>query len=499
MGIDAKSYFIDGLRVTPQHLNHMQDVLAQGIIDLRCALGAGRIAWGLRLLVSEDAKVVTLTKGLAISDSGLRLSIDEDVELEINETPSEGEILEYNVVLRGTNHDQPLTRIGDVQTIVFADTEIHVLPASDSLQEDDFVIGTISSSGNVYEAAQDTTLFLSPSYHGHTGNHFQDADGVWRFDGVEIESLSIPGPPGPAGAKGAKGAKGDQGEAGPKGDPGERGEKGDPGIPGPKGDTGEKGDMGIPGPPGEKGDPGPAGAKGTRGAKGNKGDKGDPGPQGPEGKQGPPGPKGEKGDPGAAGARGSKGTKGDKGDPGPPGLKGDQGPEGKTGATGKQGPQGPQGPQGIPEKVIVVSKLSWDPFTPLDPESVIAILLSRGLVFTFSAPLDGDLIEKAGAYCMRVRLHGNSDVMYLLPGKVSLSTTRTLARLTWNCTLSGNVLNKYMDKERTTSLQIDLLADYLRGADGTHVSGSSSAIMGLKGPYMPGGIFACWMKITPGR
>lgn len=478
MGIDAKSYFIDGLRVTPQHLNHMQDVLAQGIIDLRYTLGAGRIAWGLRLMVSEDAKAVTLTKGLAISDSGIRLSVEEDVELEINAPPSEEETLEYYVVLRGTNHDQPLTRIGDVQTIVFADTEIHVLPASDALQEGDFAVGTISSSGSAYGAAQDTTLFLSPSYHGHTGSYFQDADGVWRFDGVEIESLSIPGPPGPAGAKGAKGAKGDPGEAGPKGDPGERGEKGDPGIPGPKGNPGEKGDMGIPGPQGEKGDPGPAGAKGARGAKGNKGDKGDPG---------------------AIGARGAKGTKGDKGDPGPPGPKGDQGPEGKRGATGKQGPQGPQGPSGLPEKVIVVSKLSWDPFTPLDPESVIAILLSRGLVFTFSAPLDGDLIEKAGAYCIRVCLHGNSDVMYLLPGKVSLSTTRTLARLTWNCTLSGNVLNKYMDKERTTSLQIDLLADYLRGADGTHVSGSSSAIMGLKGPYMPGGIFACWMKITPGR
>lgn len=45
MASDAKSNFVDGLRVTPEHLNHMQEALAQGISDLRCALGCDRIAW----------------------------------------------------------------------------------------------------------------------------------------------------------------------------------------------------------------------------------------------------------------------------------------------------------------------------------------------------------------------------------------------------------------------------------------------------------------------
>ncbi len=501
MGMDAKSHFIDGLRVTPQHLNHMQEVLAQGISDLRYALGAGKIAWGLRLLVSNDGKIVTLTKGLAISDLGLRLSVEEDVELPIDGSSAGGdgesgsEALEYRVILRATNHDQPLARIGDVQTIVFADTKTDVFPSSIPPIEGDFVVGTISFINGTYEAAQSHSIFLSPAYHGHTGGYYQNTDGIWRYDGAEIESLSIPGPPGPAGEEGAKGEKGEPGESGPKGEPGARGAKGDPGIPGPKGESGEIGDMGVPGPNGVHG------ASGPKGEQGPSGPKGDPGPAGPKGVQGPPGLKGAKGTKGEKGAPGPPGPKGEQGPAGPRGEKGprgDQGLKGKTGNTGKQGVQGPPGPSGIPEKVAVVSRLSWDPFTALDPDVVIEILLSRGLTFTFTAPLDGNLMEKVGEYCIRASLQGGSDIVHQLPGKISLSTTRTSAQLKWNCTLSSRVLTKYIDKQRPTTLYIDILTDYLRGKDGTPVSGSTGVIMGLEGPFMPGGIFSCWMKIMPG-
>lgn len=468
MGIDAKSYFVDGLRVTPEHLNHMQTVLAQGIRDLRYALGFSRIAWGLRLLVSNDGVTVTLTKGLGISDSGLRLAVEDDVELHMDALSAGEETVEYRVILRSANHDQPIARIGDVKTIIFADTLIFILPPAASEEDGDFVVGTISSDGNTHEAAQSNTLFLSPAYHGHTGNWFQDADGVWRFDGTEIEPLSVPGPPGPVGDKGDKGETGDPGEPGPKGDPGDRGEKGDPGIPGPKGDPGEQGDMGILGPRGEQGTAGP---------------QGDPGLQGVRGEQGLPGADGERGE------KGDRGLPGQQGEPGPAGLQGERGP---------QGIQGIQGSPGISEKVVVVSKLSWNQFTPVNPKDVAAILLNQGLTFVFSGVLDTRLMERVGADCVRVRLQGASDVLHLLPGKISVSDTRS-SQLIWNSTLSESALNKYMEMERPTSLLVDLLADYLRGADGTPVSGSAGPIMGLDGPFMPGGIFAAWMRIEPGR
>ncbi|TKB24728.1 collagen-like protein [Desulfopila sp. IMCC35006] len=513
----------------------MQEALAQGISDLRYALGCGRIAWGLRLLLSEDGKTVTLSSGLALSAAGQRLFVGEDVALKIQAESTPGEVLEpsaseYKVVLRSANHDQPLARIGDVQTIIFADTSIVVLPRNSPLSGDDFVVGTISSSDSAtYAVTQNDGLFLCPSYHGHSGDHFQDEKGRWRFDGTAIEATTIPGPAGPAGEKGEQGEKGDPGQQGPKGDPGVAGEKGDPGIPGPKGDPGEQGSMGVPGIPGEQGPqgvPGPkgdTGAAGPQGVPGLPGPKGDTGAAGPQGVPGLPGPKGDtgaagpqgapglpgpKGDTGAAGPQGAPGLPGPKGDtgaagqqgpPGPPGAKGDPGNTGSQGPQGIQGPQGPQGPagpSGIPEKVVVVTKLSWNPLTPVNPQNVVEILLSRGLSFVFSAPLDGALIDRTGANCLRVRLQGQENILHLLPGKISFSQTRPTI-LSWNCTLSSAILSKYMDMERETSLQIDLLADYLRGTDGIPVSGSAGLVMGFPDPYMPGGIFACWMKIAP--
>ena len=200
MASDAKSYFVDGLRVTPEHLNHMQEALAQGINDLRCALGCGRIAGGLRLLLSDDNKSVTLTRGLAFSAAGLRLLVSEDVVLKIESTSIELAATttpEYSVVLRSANHDQPLARIGDVQTIIFADTSIVVLPKGSTLQNDDFVAGTIvKGAGDTYKVTQEDSLFLTPGYHGHSGDHFQDGEGIWRFDGTAIPAGTVPGPSG---------------------------------------------------------------------------------------------------------------------------------------------------------------------------------------------------------------------------------------------------------------------------------------------------------------
>lgn len=560
MASDAKSTFVDGLRVTPEHLNHFQEVLAQGVNDLRCALGWNRIAWGLRLLVGEDETTVTLSRGLAFSPSGRRLFVHQDVQLTVPPaSPGDDEAsISSTVVLRLANHDQPVARVGDLPTIVFADTTIHVLPVGNTAEEDDFAVGTIvlGPSGTC-DVQQEDDLFLAPASHGHSGTHYQDATGCWRFDGAAIEATGIPGPAGPQGEQGPPGPQGDPGPQGLQGEQGPAGEKGDPGIPGPKGEPGESGAMGLPGPtgeqgpqglpgpkgdtgmtgpqgppgpvgpkgetgpigpegpvgpggpPGVKGETGPAGPQGIQGPIGLKGDPGTPGPEGPpgptgprgeiglagpQGIQGPSGPKGDPGPPGDRGPQGIQGIRGDKGDPGPQGPQGIQGVPGPKGDTGATGPQGPPGP-GLPEKVIVVSKLSWDLATPINVQTLVEMLPSKGLTFTFSGPLDGSPIEKFNPYIVRVRLHGLNEVLHLLPGKLTFSVQRPTL-LNWTCTLTADVLLKYCNLKQETSLQIDLLADYLQGADNLPVSGSAAALLGLPGPYVPGGIFACWLRIA---
>ncbi|MGE4560329.1 MAG: hypothetical protein AB7E77_09015, partial [Desulfobulbus sp.] len=383
MASDAKSYFVDGLRVTPEHLNHMQEVLAQAVQDLRCALGFDRIAWGLRLLVGEDGTTVTLSRGLAFSASGCRLAVAQDVTLQLPAgTSSEGEgDQQFQVILRGSNHDQPMARVGEVQTIVFADTSVLVAALGEEVVADDFVAGTLTRDASGKVTAQQANIqFLAPAYHGHSGDHFQDGAGAWRYDGAVIETTTIPGPQGPAGPQGPQGEQGEQGEPGlqgGQGDKGDPGEKGDPGIPGPQGAAGEPGPMGAPGPAGEQGPqgvpgpvgptgvqgkqglqglPGPTGETGAAGPQGERGPtgpqgiqgltgaKGDRGETGPQGIQGAAGAKGDRGETGPQGIQGPVGAKGDRGETGPQGIQGPAGAKGDRGATGPQGPQGPQGP-----------------------------------------------------------------------------------------------------------------------------------------------------------
>src|SRR5687767_14903685 len=67
--------FVDGLRVRPVHLNHLQSVLAKGLDDLRRVTGTGRVGAGLRLVVEGDA--VQLTAGLGFTPSGHPVRRDE--------------------------------------------------------------------------------------------------------------------------------------------------------------------------------------------------------------------------------------------------------------------------------------------------------------------------------------------------------------------------------------------------------------------------------------
>ena len=74
MAEDARTQFVDGLRVTSDHLQHLQDRLRDAVLDLRRALGLGKVAWGLRAVLDGG---VALAPGVAFSPSGVRLNIDD--------------------------------------------------------------------------------------------------------------------------------------------------------------------------------------------------------------------------------------------------------------------------------------------------------------------------------------------------------------------------------------------------------------------------------------
>jgi hypothetical protein len=349
----------------------LQQTLAEAVVDLRTALGLGRIAWGLRLFVGDAG--VTLTPGVVFTAAGVRLALTSEIVLTLPESGSS-----WQVIVAGSNTDEPTLRLDDQPTLVRTLTTVGIESGEITVADDALDIGTITREGGAITVDQNPELWLVPSAHDHSGEFYQDSAGRWRYDGTAgamgpegpvgpIGPVGPEGPIGPPGVDGAVGAAGAAGAPGPVGAAGPAGVKGDPGaagvagvmgpqgpagpvgpagLQGPGGAVGPVGPQGPPGPQGAIGAPGPVGAPGKDGAAGPPGVTGPAGKDGAAGVIGPAGKDGAAGPPGVTGAAGRDGATGPAGAPGAAGRDGAAGLTGATGATGATGPIGPPGPAG---------------------------------------------------------------------------------------------------------------------------------------------------------
>ena len=74
-----RAQFVDGLRVTALHLNHLQWAALRAVADLREIVGHGRIGAGLRLV--EDAGSVTVSAGVGFTPGGTAVRIAENIPI----------------------------------------------------------------------------------------------------------------------------------------------------------------------------------------------------------------------------------------------------------------------------------------------------------------------------------------------------------------------------------------------------------------------------------
>lgn len=340
MADDARTQFVDGLRVSAEHLQHLQDRLREAVLDVRNALGLGRIAWGLHATLQGTS--VEVTPGVAFGPDGVRLSVEAPLSVAI---PAGGDGT-LAVVLRAVKGDREALRFNGVPTVLTLETHAEVGVTPEAGDSGALVIASVTRAGGALSLAQRDALFVASGSHAHSGTHVQDADGRWHYDGTAVAGGGI-------------------GPQGPKGDPGAVGAAGPPGL------AGEAGAPGLQGPSGPGGPPGPAGGLG------------------PAGPAGPPGPQGDRGEPGPTGGTGPAGPaglKGDKGDPGPGGPAGPIGPAGAVGPTGQQGPQGPAG-ESLDQDWGLIRKINWPHDGPLSVAQATS-LLQGGLQVTLSRSLD---------------------------------------------------------------------------------------------------------------
>jgi len=277
MADDARSQFVEGLRVTAEHLQHLQDRLRESVLDLRRTVGLGRIAWGL--VVRVDAGQLRVEPGVALAAGGVRLAVDSALTLG---PAAPGQ----RIVLRAVNADRAALRVGNVPTVITLLTTAAVESGDESdIGPDALVIARVGGDVGSPVVQQDASLFVAAGAHSHSGEHRQDAQGRWFYDGAPLAGSAGPaGPPGAAGPSGAPGAAGPEGPQGPQGPAGPQGPQGPAGPEGPQG------------PQGPAGPAGPSGADGARGVDGAAGRDGAPGATGATGPAGPVGPSGPPGD-----------------------------------------------------------------------------------------------------------------------------------------------------------------------------------------------------------
>ncbi len=450
MANDARTQFTDGLRVTADHLQHMQDRLRDAVRDLRLAIGTRKIAWGLH--VSASAGTVSITPGVAVSPSGLRLSLDAPTNVSIPAGAGP-----WRVTLSAAEQDRASLRVGNTPTLIVLVTSVAIEPANNpDPGPDALVIATVTAGSQI---TQDPALFAVQGAHRHSGGFMQDADGRWHFDGQQV-------------------AVGE-------------------GPPGPPGQVGPAGPVGPPGPQGQPGAQGPQGAQGPPGAQGPEGQTGAAGPPGPPGQVGPAGPAGGPGAPGATGPVGPAGPQGAQGPIGPAGAPGATGPAGPAGATGPVGPAGPPGP-GIDPNPTLIAKLSWQ------SAATLPLLSALNMVSTLRIDLSGSLGQttlQQQPQVVQVWFLPNPPATTASAGSpiaIIHGTSRLDATgITWTSTEPPTVLRSMLGGGGEVLLRVH--TGHLFDANNRPVSAALNAVTPLPN-RMPlyGGIFEIWFFVSPG-
>lgn len=455
MADDARTQFIDGLRVTADHLQHLQDRLREAVLDVRRTIGLGHIGWGLRATLS--AGTVSIEAGVAFAPSGIRLNLDSAVNLPLPVGAGP-----FRVVLRAVQSDRLALRVGNTPTFYTLLTTPAVEAHDNSaVGPDAMIIATIATVNAALTLTQDPQVFAVAGYHAHTGQFAQDAGGRWHYDGPAVQGP--PGPPGP------------QGPIGPQG------------LPGPAGLAGQPGAQGAPGAPGPEGPRGPQGVPGGTGAAGLPGERGPAGPQGP------------RGDPGAPGQTGPPGQTGQTG---PQGPTGPPGPPGQTGSQGLQGPQGVQGPQGPPGPGIdtrwgLITKISWQHENTVRASETIVLL--RELRISFSKPFHPQVRE----------VRPQTVQVWLEPGGIPVTggqstptaimtlhgrTSYEIQDLTWSITDTDNAVVNILQSGARVNIRIHcgLIGDN----EGRAFSATQRVLAVWETLPVPGGIFESWFFTT---
>jgi hypothetical protein len=167
--------FLDGMRVTREHLEHLRDSLLGGVVGLRETIGLGRVAYGFKVEIADPGTLL-VSPGLAIDAHGRPLLLEEERSLTLEFGEASSLYLTAKHVLRAEG------MVDGIPTLLFNDLTLETQTSPPPYEDGSVVFAGVRLHEGGPTPFQKGEWYLPPLNHHHTGGFVEDA-GRWRFDG----------------------------------------------------------------------------------------------------------------------------------------------------------------------------------------------------------------------------------------------------------------------------------------------------------------------------
>lgn len=178
--------FLDGMRISREHLEHLQAYLHLAILQMRETVGEGKVAHGLK--AEADGGNLKVSPGLAFDGFGRPLALDDARTLPVDITAAP---VLYAVLVHDLRYD---AFFKGFPTVIRDFVKLELRPVAPPYADGAVRFAELrpAPAGDAapFLIAQSGGWYLPPLDHGHTGRFFTDAQGRMRFDGTP---LGLPG------------------------------------------------------------------------------------------------------------------------------------------------------------------------------------------------------------------------------------------------------------------------------------------------------------------
>lgn len=176
---EGRTVFLDGLLVTREHLNHLQDTLLADVVQVRQTAGLGKVCFGLKV-EAGDAGKVKINPGTAFDAQGRPVIVPAVQQLAVAFGDVQTLFLAAAFVLKSD------LVISGTPTILKNDFLVELRKTPPPYADFGVRVAELHAQPGGFTIVQSGDWFLPPLDHRHSDKFLDDPVGGFRFDGQPL-------------------------------------------------------------------------------------------------------------------------------------------------------------------------------------------------------------------------------------------------------------------------------------------------------------------------